>query len=75
MNNSQMEGKVRWKSPSNIALVKYWGKHGNQLPNNPSLSMTLQDSFTDTEVSFKLKKEKGLELEFVFEGKPAPDFE
>ena len=74
MNVSQTEGKVRWRSPSNIALVKYWGKHGNQLPNNPSLSMTLQNSFTDTEVVFKTVKEKGLEIELEFEGKPAPDF-
>jgi len=75
MIDSQIEGSVRWKSPSNIALVKYWGKHGNQLPNNPSLSMTLQSSFTDTEVAFKTKKEKGLDVELLFEGKPAPDFE
>lgn len=70
-----MEGVVRWKSPSNIALIKYWGKHGNQLPNNPSLSITLQNSFTDTEVAFQTKKEKGLDVELLFEGKPAPDFE
>ena len=31
------EGKVSYKSPSNIALVKYWGKKENQLPQNPQL--------------------------------------
>jgi diphosphomevalonate decarboxylase len=32
-------GKVTWSSPSNIALVKYWGKEGNQIPKNPSVSL------------------------------------
>lgn len=46
------DGKVAWRCPSNIALVKYWGKHGEQLPNNPSLSITLQNAFTETVVSY-----------------------
>jgi len=75
MKSSLPEGKVRWKSPSNIALIKYWGKHGNQLPNNPSLSITLQKSLTDTEVIFKLKQEKGLDIHLLFEGKSVPEFE
>ena len=25
-------GTLTWESPSNIALVKYWGKYGEQLP-------------------------------------------
>ncbi|MHC1706644.1 MAG: diphosphomevalonate/mevalonate 3,5-bisphosphate decarboxylase family protein [Bacteroidales bacterium] len=37
-----------WKSPSNIALVKYWGKKTGQLPANPSLSMTLDKAATYT---------------------------
>ena len=37
---------VAWQSPSNIALVKYWGKKEGQLPVNPSLSMTLEKAFT-----------------------------
>lgn len=69
-------GTVKWQSPSNIALVKYWGKHGNQLPNNPSLSMTLHASVTITEVEYMLKENgTGLSLDFTFEGKAAPDFE
>ena len=39
-----------WKSPSNIALVKYWGKKEGQIPINPSLSMTLTHSYTLTRV-------------------------
>ena len=42
---------ITWKSPSNIALIKYWGKHGEQLPNNPSLSLTLSDASTTTSIS------------------------
>ena len=40
-------GAIRWRSPSNIAIVKYWGKHGVQLPQNPSLSFTLSSAATD----------------------------
>lgn len=42
--------KTRWSSPSNIAFVKYWGKRDIQIPQNSSLSMTLSNCFTDTEV-------------------------
>lgn len=41
--------RITWESPSNIALVKYWGKHGIQLPANPSLSLTLKHSVTTME--------------------------
>ena len=40
----------RWQAPSNIALVKYWGKYGIQLPCNPSVSLTLQAARTETQV-------------------------
>ena len=42
-------GTVTWESPSNIALVKYWGKYGEQLPANPSISFTLNNCKTATE--------------------------
>ncbi len=45
--------KVTWQSPSNIALVKYWGKHGVQLPYNPSLSFTLSECYTTTTLSWE----------------------
>lgn len=63
-------GKVVWKSPSNIALIKYWGKKGNQIPLNPSLSMTLKNSHTITEFAW----EKGEGLSFYFEGKEEISF-
>lgn len=47
-------GVVSWRSPSNIAFVKYWGKTGRQLPMNPSISMTLQNSYTDMKIRFQL---------------------
>ena len=55
------------RSPSNIARVKYWGKHGNQLPNNPSISFTLTNCFTETKVSYNESDEQG--MNFYFEGK------
>ncbi|MGC8864715.1 MAG: diphosphomevalonate/mevalonate 3,5-bisphosphate decarboxylase family protein [Bacteroidales bacterium] len=37
-----------WQCPSNIAIVKYWGKKGFQLPANPSVSFTLSECTTTT---------------------------
>ncbi len=63
------EGSTSWKSPSNIALVKYWGKHGNQLPRNASISFTLDTAHTQTEIKFYPKEDNELiEMEFFFEG-------
>ena len=45
-----MKGSVKWQSPSNIALVKYWGKKGFQIPSNASLSFTLSNCHTTTEL-------------------------
>ena len=41
-----------WSAPSNIALVKYWGKKENQIPANPSISFTLDNCKTITKVNF-----------------------
>ena len=38
--------------PSNIALIKYWGKYENQIPANPSISFTLNHCKTNTEMEF-----------------------
>lgn len=68
-------GSVEWQSPSNIAIVKYWGKHGNQMPANPSLSFTLSTSYTQTAMDFDIDPgRKQFEMAFSFEGKPAPKF-
>ncbi|MBO5956105.1 MAG: hypothetical protein J6Q39_00955 [Bacteroidales bacterium] len=70
MNNNQ----IIKRSPSNIAIVKYWGKHGNQLPNNPSISFTLSNCFTETKVTYKEANHDDVSMEFYFEGKENPAF-
>jgi len=62
---------VTWQSPSNIALVKYWGKTGRQLPVNPSLSMTLSNACTVTKLTASPRKKEGsVELDLLFDDKP-----
>ena len=64
-----------WKAPSNIALVKYWGKYGVQLPKNPSISFTLSNCVTTTEVSFSPNyKKKYPTFEFYFNKNERKDF-
>lgn len=71
-----IEAKVSWKSPSNIAFIKYWGKYGNQFPRNPSFSMTLSKSFTKTEVILGSKQNmEEIDLEFRFEDKKKEEFQ
>ena len=60
-------GIVKWNSPSNIAIVKYWGKKENQIPQNPSISFTLSKCYTTTSVEFKPKKNKDSDIIFEFE--------
>ena len=48
-------GKFTWESPSNIALIKYWGKKENQIPANPSISFTLDACKTITTLKFEKK--------------------
>ena len=68
---------ITWRCPSNIALVKYWGKHGLQLPMNPSLSMTLSSSYTETSIEYKFRKDstEAVSFEFYFEGIRKVSFE
>ena len=71
------EGHVKWQSPSNIALVKYWGKFGRQYPRNPSISFTLSAAHTETECIYKyhVSPMEGPIVRFLFEGKPNLKFE
>lgn len=66
--STKIEGAITWRSPSNIALIKYWGKFAEQLPTNPSLSFTLNKSYTKTTVEYKFSKERKASLKFKFEG-------
>lgn len=70
------EGKVTYKSPSNIALVKYWGKKEHQLPANPSISFTLDHCATTTTIGYKKLKNKVSDFSFdlLFDGSPKEDF-
>ena len=54
--NSVENGIFQWSSPSNIALVKYWGKKENQIPANPSISFTLNNCKTITKLTFDKKR-------------------
>ena len=62
IKNFPSSAKVSWTSPSNIALVKYWGKKPIQLPANPSLSFTLNNCYTKTEIEFKKSSSFSIEL-------------
>lgn len=72
------EGKISWRSPSNIAIVKYWGKHGVQLPRNPNISFTLDKAFTETTLHFveksKTDKKNDISLHFLFENQENEPF-
>jgi diphosphomevalonate decarboxylase len=63
-----------WKSPSNIALVKYWGKkpNGIQLPANASISFTLNHCSTTTKLTYM--EQETLEIEVLLEGKSESGF-
>ena len=66
-----------WSAPSNIALVKYWGKkeNGDQIPANPSISFTLKNCKTITSVAVSSKSEKeSFSFDLLFEGQPKEDF-
>jgi len=67
--------KVGWESPSNIALIKYWGKHGRQLPRNASISFTLSAAASRTFVALESKKtDENIEITFSFEGNENKQF-
>ncbi len=65
---SSLSNEYTYRSPSNIALVKYWGKKGRQLPINPSLSITLRNCYTDTHIKYHYTPGEGKLLSFNFEG-------
>ncbi|GAA4280722.1 diphosphomevalonate/mevalonate 3,5-bisphosphate decarboxylase family protein [Gaetbulibacter aestuarii] len=68
-------GAFTWSSPSNIALVKYWGKRENQIPENPSISFTLNACKTTTTIHFSKKEDqRDFSFTILLDGKEAPDF-
>ena len=75
-------GSVTWKTPSNIALVKYWGKQEPQIPENASVSFTLDACYTLTTLEYKkLDNERSatplenkFSFEIYFQGEKKDDF-
>ena len=72
--NLPEQGISTYKTPSNIALVKYWGKKEPQLPENPSISFTLDACFTLTTLEYRKKSKSDFNFEIYFEGKKKDEF-
>lgn len=69
------DGSFEWSAPSNIALVKYWGKKEHQIPANPSISFTLNNCKTVTKLAFAKKINDGsITFDLTFEGAPKEEF-
>lgn len=71
---SALQGSFSWESPSNIALVKYWGKKENQIPANASISFTLSHCKTITTLTYKAKSNSGILFDLLFEGEVKEEF-
>lgn len=63
---------VKETAPSNIALIKYWGKYLSQIPANPSISYTLTNCHTNTELSFE--KGQAFSVKVLLSGEEKQDF-
>ena len=68
--------KVEHRAPSNIALVKYWGKKDEQIPMNPSISFTLSNSYTETimEMAPRTDFTTSFQIDFFFDKEPKDNF-
>jgi diphosphomevalonate decarboxylase len=85
LNTAQFNTEIRsekiekasftWQTPSNIALVKYWGKSNPQIPKNASISFTLDNCHTITTIDFSKKETTETAVfELFFEGKEKEEF-
>ncbi len=74
--SSLIQGLFTWQSPSNIALVKYWGKSEPQIPKNTSISFTLNNCYTTTTLKFFKKKipSKDYSIQVIFKEKVNNEF-
>ena len=61
-------GVAAYSAPSNIALVKYWGKKPHQIPANPSISFTLDNCKTMTTLKFEKKTSSGFSFDVFLAG-------
>ncbi|WP_291861124.1 diphosphomevalonate decarboxylase [Marinilabilia sp.] len=62
-----------WQTPSNIAIVKYWGKREVQEPVNPSISFSLSAARTTTKITISPREEGG--FLFLLDGKETTGFD
>lgn len=62
----------KWQAPSNIAIVKYWGKRDIQEPVNPSVSFSLSEAVSRTQITSTPSEDGG--FSFHLEGKEVPGF-
>ncbi len=70
------QGVLEWHCPSNIALVKYWGKKSDQMPQNPSVSFVLHESFTRVILEYSSTRNIGSNgVEFYFNDRKNPVFQ
>ena len=67
-------GIAAYSAPSNIALVKYWGKKAHQIPANPSVSFTLNNCKTTTVLKYEKKTSEGFSFDVFLEGVIQEDF-
>jgi len=68
-------GTITWESPSNIALIKYWGKKKDQIPENPSISFTLNNCKTITKLTYSRKQDtSNYEFEVYLDGEKKEEF-
>ncbi|MEZ4855621.1 MAG: diphosphomevalonate decarboxylase [Gelidibacter sp.] len=73
--NTVQNGKITWEAPSNIALIKYWGKKEHQIPENPSISFTLNACKTHTKLTYSKKQNKDTyDVEVFLDGEKKDDF-
>ncbi len=64
--------RAEWQSPSNLAIVKYWGKKEIQKPLNPSISFSLKNAVTTTRVTASHSKKAG--FTFLLDGNKKDTF-
>ena len=74
LENSIDKISFSWQIPSNIALVKYWGKSEPQIPKNASISFTLSESHTNTRIDFTKRTVEVPKFELYFEGQKKSEF-
>ena len=70
----ETKGQFSFSAPSNIALVKYWGKKEQQIPANPSLSFTLKNCKTITTLNYQPNTTDKISFDLLFEGAPKDSF-